>query len=509
MGVHDLLRGRKTARQFTATVPMALKETPAWGRSSNWGDLVRQAIVATRRILQDFPFPLPPDIRYQGPRTASVNEAFGGGDDVIVLNATITTASGVRNDVDIPVFIRNGQVVDPGVLVYAGAPRVIAPSTFEAILKAGTFTNPLTHRDQYGAPPSVSESQTWYEHLRKQEPYQRRNPGMFSLANYRGRLAVRSPRMLRAVDAAFARRAQMTDAVQLLEQWAAPAPDTDDDMDKLLKRLVDEGGIDPVDALDALDIVYELWHDKVASLPPAFGDTQLECGPAELIGDRVHMSVRFSPEQSPRMSDGYLFHLLKTYVQRDAQARNVGQIIADFQIDHLDRGECIAEVSFKSSETNAPALAGPNLRLAAVHPTQDKTDLAPAERGERDNPPSVGDDVALKKQFEARSRGGAVHVLEKGSKGKVVKDLFGDGLSLEVQFEGARTVVPAGMLKMASRPRTAQQHTSPSGESIVAEIDDMLRRGYGPADAIVKVKGKYGKAGDDAIRLAKQRGVIS
>jgi len=84
------------------------------------------------------------------------------------------------------------------------------------------------------------------------------------------------------------------------------------------------------------------------------------------------------------------------------------------------------------------------------HDVQDEM-LDPAER-RRDKLYGIGADVVLTEDIEARQRGGKHFVIPSGERGKVLKDMEGDGKMLYVDFKEMQvtTPVPKRMLRNAS-----------------------------------------------------------
>ena len=92
---------------------------------------------------------------------------------------------------------------------------------------------------------------------------------------------------------------------------------------------------------------------------------------------------------------------------------------------------------------------------AATGPSNDDY-IDPAER-DRSDDLRVGEDVKLEKGQVVRTRGGGTQVLEKGSKGKIVGDVYGDAVSLKVKFDAGEFVIPKQHLKSAQNLQPMQE----------------------------------------------------
>jgi hypothetical protein len=162
-------------------------------------------------------------------------------------------------------------------------------------------------------------------------------------------------------------------------------------------------------------------------------------------------------------------------------------------------------VSFKSSEISAPQLSAADFddlaKKAAIGPSQEETHLQPAER-DKTLQFHVGEDVTLTKGQLLRNRGGGVDTVPKGTKGKIVGDMFGDGLTLKVVFDKVSPqpmIIPASHLKNAS---------SVTADKVINEIANLRRAGYSPIDVILTARQRYGALGEEALKAAKTKGLL-
>jgi hypothetical protein len=495
-----------------------------WGAPKTANECIRQAVTATRDLLSEFPFPSPPDIHYMGMKSLRMASDHRVDDGVIMLEASFLTKSGVRNHTQIPVLVRQGQVLQPSVFLVEGTAKVISPSAVDDLLKQGTFSHPSMPRTPFGAPLSPAESNDWRQTKKDVGPVPRVNPGMFSTASKRvalrgGAASIEHRTAEQIYFGEFTERMQDRGYRGSKELWNALAsgdlnPRGFDPAEVAEARNMVEG-VDMVDDANPASNDEPLWDRDARrtaglpnNLPPARGDLRLQATPATRVGDRVMTTVKWDPDQVSGMSDGNVLNMVRSFVLElgtKKEWRDWGTI-ADVQIDYFDRDLGEADVTFKSSEISAPQLAGADLRMAALGPDRsedDATDLDPAEREDIDQNLHVGDEVKLTEAFPSRSRGGKTYDLPKGSKGHVVKDVFGDGVHLEVQFhDEVRTVVPAEMLKRASQ---RQAQTVPQ---VLNEIESLRSCGYSPVDVILTMRQRYGSLGDQALSQARKQKML-
>ena len=483
---------RNRLREAMGTAPLALRNETDFRKPAGLAETVEQAVVATRRILSQMPFPTIPDIRY-----VSIRDDKHG--RVVNLTASFMTESGHRTTIDIPVLARSSGVVDPGVFHYNGTMRFIAQSSISDLVRANTSFDTPPRPGQYSPPPTLQESQAQYESLRHWKDVPRSNRNLYAA---RVRAAMGTEAIHRAYQA---REAQITDAVILLDEWKLPTPESDEAMQAMMDKLIKEHNIDPIDALEAIDTVYELWHEVTARrvaapMPPAAGDILYQVLPPVQTGGNVLATVLFDAEQARSMSDSYIMQMAVTALKANAYRMNLGFIAAPRVIE-FNRDSCSVVVSFTSSKIHPPQLAGGALRVAAIAPEQKKTHLDPAERKEnKDNPPCIGDVVHLKDTFKATSRGGRTVTYSKGESGKVVKDVYGDGEMLQVSLS-------SGLAQIPRRYLTAQAQETDHDE-IVAYIRSTRELGYPPIDAIMGARQKFGASADAGIKRAKALNLI-
>lgn len=429
-----------------------------FGRPSTLTETIKKAVAVVRDTFNQIgEFPIPPVIEYQSIR--HVTAAAGGteqtpliSDGTIMLQARFLTKTGVRDSLDVPVLIREGQVVAPSVFMHEGTMKILAPSSIRDLVARGTFTQQAPSRGIFSGPLSHNEIQQWNRIERETKNHTRLNPGMFAVNGSREllRAAVRG-------DGAFDHVRQ----AQLGEQ-------------------------------------------------PSRAHMGFKATPGARIGDRIVTFVHWEPERLQAMSDHNILHAIRSFVLElgsKKEWRDWGTI-ADVQIDEFDTKDGSARVSFKSSEISAPQLSAADLedlktasRTAAIGPSQDATHLEPAER-DKAQQFHIGEEVKLTKGQLLRNRGGGTDTVPKGTTGRVVGDMFGDGLTLKIVFDSVSDqpmVIPASHVKHAS---------SLTAEKIVKEIENLRHAGYAPIDVILTARERYGALGETALAQAKEKGLL-
>jgi hypothetical protein len=524
MNIFEELRAKRRADIFKGkdTIPIGHRADPDWGATLSPAEASRQAIIACRRVLSSLPFPSHPYINFVKDATRNVQHHMAAlgmqpTDTVIMLQMRCRTASATHIEADIPVVIRSGQVVDPGTMLVNGSPVVLAPSSIAALVQRYSIHENPHRQSPYSVPQTAQEAR---RSPMVEMTWARPSRGMF--ASRHGQDALRAAL---TGDASFdTRQAQMTEAVQLLDDWSLPAPSTDAEMQSMLDKLSQDHGIDPVDALDAIDIVYEIWQDHsrtAARAPVAAGNVKLQLLPVMQSGNRLIGRVRFDEDQARDLSDGYLMAVSRSYLLSQIASRGLG-FIGGVRVDRIDRNAGIVTISFASSTISAPSYAGAGYRVAsgpvsldrikaALGPSQEDTDIDPAER-ERDFQAmgAVGDTVALTKGFEVKNRGGGTIKLDKGATGLVVKDVFGDGLHLAIAFEQGTFTVPSEYIKESKEKKAARVAAAPgpSMDDMVSRVRAMRGAGYGPVDAIVTLRREYQGAAEAAIERCAGLGLL-
>ena len=151
-------------------------------------ELPQQAISLVSDFLSQFIWPLPPQLTYHGLRMATRDENTPAidADAQVIISARVVTNSGCRKEVEIPIFVRENQLLEPAVMIVDGIPRIIAQSLVDEIVKPRTFKQKIDPRGGLFAPPMDQEARQFYlsmpDELKVQDRY---NRGMFSVAEKR------------------------------------------------------------------------------------------------------------------------------------------------------------------------------------------------------------------------------------------------------------------------------------------------------------------------------------
>jgi len=137
------------------------------------------AVAMVRGIISHYRMPSEPKLGYSGLRnirTAANSSKVTDG--VVVVTASVRTPTNVYINFDVPIEIRNGELLEPSVIVHNGAPRVIAQSTFDEITTRHTAHEIMPVREMYSKPLDKKVSDHLYSNRVQMT---RKMPGMFSV----------------------------------------------------------------------------------------------------------------------------------------------------------------------------------------------------------------------------------------------------------------------------------------------------------------------------------------
>lgn len=155
------------------------KQLGLFEKSSDTNSLIRDALEVTRETLDQFDFPLLPDVRFARVRNErhaiSDSEKMISGE--IILNVEFNTLTGTRYQAEIPVPVSEGKVLPPSVIHHDGRTSVIAQSTVDALVQRGTSYEMEPLRGQYDAPHTREERQFAAEYKNEIGYQPRHNPG--------------------------------------------------------------------------------------------------------------------------------------------------------------------------------------------------------------------------------------------------------------------------------------------------------------------------------------------
>jgi hypothetical protein len=132
------------------------------------------AVILVRDALSEFDLPTPVNLRWAGTHREKGKPPYHVEEGRIDIQAELQSLSSIRHWVDIPIFVHQGRMLHPSLLMHNGVPRVITQNTFDEILKLGEVYEQLPDRGNLFSPPPDKE-------LPPREPIQRVQPGIFGI----------------------------------------------------------------------------------------------------------------------------------------------------------------------------------------------------------------------------------------------------------------------------------------------------------------------------------------
>jgi hypothetical protein len=398
MSNHPFFTGRqarRAARQEThSKVGEALRREAggAWdlsrklhgtSRPKTLPECITAAIGITRDLLAEFDFPSPPQLSYTGVKevkTANNERNSPVEDGVLMLVARFQTVSGVRNEIQIPVQIRQGSILQPSVFLHNGTMSVIAPSSVKEILASGTFKQTYPAREMFSGPISPQDQQHWYDSTQNSKmDHSRFSPGMF------GRTSQNNQQLLRAAvrgQATFEKAVTAQLDYSSGQTWVCPQCSRPSAVagpmgwrkcpcgwTENLPMDLQESDSPRQSEMAPTTPVAPVVTARIAQLgvQPGRGDIKMKASPATTVGNRVESVITFDTDQTAQMSDGNLRQAIRSFVLElgsKKEWRDWGTV-ADIQVDDIDRKNGEATVSFKSSEIAAPQYAAPTIKDAS------------------------------------------------------------------------------------------------------------------------------------------------
>lgn len=402
-----------------------------------------KALELVRDIFDNYTLPSRPKFGYsqiRSARHASNNKVEAG---VITISASFMTRTGVNVNIDVPVEIRDGEMLEPSVVVYNGAPRVIAQSTFDSLTERNSTYEDEPLRKMYGPPMTKQHNQIAIENRRRNV---RVNRGLFASdeskstlrdivagkavkAQQDGTGIVQAPKSLSTIDdSAFADtvvRQQPSGAPQRQpgampkitpqtpkqEGLAAPKK-----QDNTFNYGVGDGG-------NYSDLAQQMRNERLAPprIAPVARRTADDKATRPCLNCKKTIFTPFGAGSSAPSWQGHFCSeaCKKLYINKDAPPKQ-------------DKQAQYVEHDYKKFD---PAR------------NSDDSHLDPAEREEG---LAAGDTTSLSHTLEIKDRGGATWEYAKGSSVTIVRDLAGDGTAYVVEFEdGCEAIVESSMLKAA------------------------------------------------------------
>jgi len=124
------------------------------------GKLPTEAIRLAQDFMGQFSWPILPTLVYRGIRTATRDENTPAieADAHVILSAHMLTLTGCRREVEVPIVVRAGRLLEPSVMVVDGIPRILSQSLVDELVRQGTFQQKVDPRGGMFAPPLDNEA---------------------------------------------------------------------------------------------------------------------------------------------------------------------------------------------------------------------------------------------------------------------------------------------------------------------------------------------------------------
>lgn len=405
-----------------------------------------KALDMVRQILGNYTLPNKPVLGYSGVRnlrSASNNKLQSG---VVTIHAEFKTRTGVNVGIDVPVEIRDGELVEPSVVVMNGQPKIIAQSSFDTIIEYNSARGPESLRDMYDPPMTKHHNQMALDN-RKQNV--RVNKGMFATASRQAQLR----------NIVAGKQAQLEDFAPIREKdehnpdarfaWYGLLPDGTVQVElrghngaittydfanaQEMKNVAEARGWDLIpevmsEPIADQDLYYQSQVNSGSGRSPADVELDLAATYDDLARKWKEYAKREFPGR-PLHKESPLMKVIVKYEQlRDHALAKAERLEQEFAKD----AQYIEDFDYKD-----------------VDPAKDSREnhLDPAEDYD-DFDICVGSEYSLKEDIEIKERGGAVWEYNKGSKVTVIRDHAGDNTSFVVEFEdGCQAIVGRHFLK--------------------------------------------------------------
>jgi len=367
-----------------------------------------KAIELVSGLIDGFGLPSRPKLSFCGMVKSATSRDGNIEEGVIRLNAILSTLMGHRASIDIPVIVHSKSLLEPALFFYDGAPYIFCAPALSQLIKRGTLQKDPQLRRMYSAPLLAEVAKD----LPRQPIINREH--MFDSG-------VRNPWK-------FKRYSQKDESVleKINEAISPMTPRKTLDMGP-------EGKWVPMQESDVegarLSPYAEAECEKCGYSMPASEAGCRNCGNMRRPVD-VKMQQKTTPSQLFEQEEG----LEKAPTLELEASKKQAQ-------KKTHKGEPRKRVNIEDPVQFPEVWEKPKDHL-----------LDPAERDIDDNW-AVGDIVTADEDIEVRERGGSQIIIPSGESGQVMKDIYGDGLMLDVCFEdlGFHAVVPSKMLKGASR----------------------------------------------------------
>lgn len=422
----------------------------------------QHAVSMARDLLNNFRMPSFPKLSYSGIRNARTAQSSSKLEDgVVTIFAEIRTISGVNVGFDIPMEIRDGELMEPSVVVVDGAPRIIAQSTFDDLVERSTMYDLPPVREMYSAPVQQNQAAEAYGNRTKMK---RVNTGLFSLGAARQALkdAVAGRSITAQMEAAGpdedAMNLRINDLSHKMDFGMGSKDQHMQELQKLVKQreqlrnTLQPKGKGPHEA-------DEQTAQRSPLAPAQTPGSTYGVGGHQITQPMPGLKKKLSPGQAPGYSQNTDVTQVDTSLPTAIEDTSV-------RTQPEDRTRNLSQKP-EQTKVSPPRAAGvedydaDDKHEKPDHDRNHQDDdwLDPAERYHQHDL-HVGQEVSLKEALEVKERGGAVYDLPKGTKCKILRDHAGDNKSFVVRFEdeSLEAIVERCFLaKSAAMVRTAAE----------------------------------------------------
>lgn len=111
-----------------------------------------KAIEIVSDLIGGFHLPVRPTIEYHGMLKQATDNKGNITDGLIKIGVSLRTLMGHKANIDIPVIIRNGSLLEPAVFFFEQAPYVMCGPAFEDLVKVGALQKEMQPRSLYSPP---------------------------------------------------------------------------------------------------------------------------------------------------------------------------------------------------------------------------------------------------------------------------------------------------------------------------------------------------------------------
>lgn len=390
-----------------------------------------KAIALVSDLLNGFNIPSKAKIAYLGMEKRASTDDGVIKDGIIKLQATITTLMGHKAAIEVPVIVKDKTLIEPAVFFYDGAPYVLCGPAIDDLIKRGSLEKDMTTGSMY----SPNLFQKWIEIDKHRKPIINKD-NMFSPG-------VRNPWTFKRYSQTIKDGYYNTEIpgyeigwnLYILNgkyifenywkgdtEWLFDNLDPTDEGMEFQENATNTGinnvNIDEMQKLlDQLGIKFNLKEEsetlmEAIEIGPREGQKEEndddnygkceECGGA--VTSRTPLEERFCPSCLTE--------------------RTIDE--ADYNYDEVFPKDAQKEPR-KRTNIDVPT------EMPELWDEMPDSMLDPAERN-REGLISVGADVVAQNDIEVRERGGAQLIIPSGEEGKVIKDVKGDGMCLEVAW---------------------------------------------------------------------------